>query len=169
MMSEKSGIYCKRCLKPTQLTEEFYLPHQLRNPRRRSWCRSCHLEYERERIKNKPDAKIPKKAASLAWYSRNKELAFSMAINHRLQKKIKIDAIKEASPCMDCRNFFPAVCMDFDHRDPTKKVAPVSYLLSIAGSPWPEIEAEISKCDLVCSNCHRIRTRDRRKAKACSP
>src|ERR1035441_9177547 len=32
------------------------------------------------------------------------------------ERKDFVNAIKEASPCMDCHQFFPAVCMDFDHR-----------------------------------------------------
>jgi hypothetical protein len=51
--------------------------------------------------------------------------------------------------------------MDFDHKDGTVK----EYNL---GSMFAHhyarelIEKELAKCDLVCSNCHRVRTRDRR-------
>lgn len=67
----------------------------------------------------------------------------------------------KSNPCMDCGNRFEVCCMDFDHRDGTVK----SYNL---GSMFAHhysrelIETELSKCDLVCSNCHRIRTRDRK-------
>jgi hypothetical protein len=56
-----------------------------------------------------------------------------------------------------CKNRFPAVCMDFDHRPGEVKLDEVSDMVS-GWKAWGLVEAEISKCDLVCSNCHRIRT-----------
>lgn len=52
--------------------------------------------------------------------------------------------------------------MDFDHRPGKDKVQKVSTMFA-AGWNLDVILAEISKCDLVCANCHRIRTRDRGK------
>ena len=26
---------------------------------------------------------------------------------------------------------------------------------------WERVQAEIAKCEIVCANCHRVRTRDR--------
>lgn len=60
-------------------------------------------------------------------------------------------------PCVDCRRRFPAVAMDFDHRPGTKKFECVSRMINRA-LPWSKIKLEIAKCDIVCSNCHRIRT-----------
>lgn len=58
-------------------------------------------------------------------------------------------------PCMDCGISFPYYVMDFDHRDPSQKSANLARMLSHSFS---EIIAEIAKCDVVCSNCHRERT-----------
>lgn len=63
-------------------------------------------------------------------------------------------------PCADCGLSFPTVCMDFDHLPHHEK----SFTI---GSPsnWtsiPRIKREIAKCEVVCSNCHRIRTHDRK-------
>jgi hypothetical protein len=61
-------------------------------------------------------------------------------------------------PCADCAISFPIVCMDFDHVRGEK-------LLNIGrGTSRSEavLIAEIAKCDVVCSNCHRIRTALRR-------
>jgi hypothetical protein len=60
-------------------------------------------------------------------------------------------------PCMDCGGIFPPECMDFDHRDPSDKVQGVSRLVFRRYSR-DRILAEIAKCDLICANCHRIRT-----------
>ncbi len=59
-------------------------------------------------------------------------------------------------PCHDCGFSFPSCCMDFDHRDPTKKVASISRM--IGHSSFSELFSEIGKCDIICSNCHRLRT-----------
>lgn len=59
-------------------------------------------------------------------------------------------------PCKDCGLEFPPECMDFDHREPENKLAAVSQLHN-----KQEIIAEVAKCDLVCSNCHRTRTKAR--------
>ena len=67
-----------------------------------------------------------------------------------------LDKLKSV-PCKDCGGKFPAICMDFDHRNPKKKILAVS---AMRGRCWSlkKIVKEISKCDVVCSNCHRIRT-----------
>ena len=65
-------------------------------------------------------------------------------------------------PCMDCGNRFPPECMDWDHRDETTKINSVTRL--VLRTP-ATLQAEIAKCDLVCSNCHRIRTQKRKREK----
>ena len=67
----------------------------------------------------------------------------------------------KSQPCNDCGNCFDTCCMDFDHREGTEKRYNVASMFSHHYSR-ELIEAEILKCDLVCANCHRIRTRDRR-------
>jgi pyruvate-formate lyase-activating enzyme len=47
--------------------------------------------------------------------------------------------------------------MEFDHRPGEAKVSHVANMLR-DGIGKARILVEISKCDLVCSNCHRIRT-----------
>ncbi len=47
--------------------------------------------------------------------------------------------------------------MDFDHRNPYTKVVAVSQTV-VKSWPIARIQAEMDKCDLVCANCHRIRT-----------
>ena len=41
-------------------------------------------------------------------------------------------------------------CLDFHHIDPKTKERRISYLRSIK-----KIDAEIAKCIVLCSNCHR--------------
>jgi hypothetical protein len=61
-------------------------------------------------------------------------------------------------PCTDCGKRYPPVCMDFDHLPQFKK----EFNISQSGAYKLEaISAEISKCEVVCSNCHRLRTQKR--------
>jgi hypothetical protein len=62
-------------------------------------------------------------------------------------------------PCADCGGRFAQCSMDFDHRDPTTKFKGVTRM--IFGS-IERMLAEAEKCDIVCANCHRLRTFDRR-------
>lgn len=66
-------------------------------------------------------------------------------------------------PCLDCGGRFPPVAMQFDHRDPQSKAFSVaqSWCRSKAG-----VLEEAAKCDIVCQNCHRDRTFQRRAARA---
>jgi hypothetical protein len=50
--------------------------------------------------------------------------------------------------------------MDFDHLPGTTKIRGVSELVYIYNDREAAL-AEIKKCELVCANCHRIRTYSR--------
>lgn len=58
-------------------------------------------------------------------------------------------------PCKDCGHEFPSYVMDFDHVRGDKKF---EIGLRGRGSSLEALREEIEKCDVVCSNCHRIRT-----------
>lgn len=68
-----------------------------------------------------------------------------------------VDRLK-AVPCQDCAGLFHFAAMDFDHVRGEKKFN-VAMGASFSKSALLE---EIAKCDVVCSNCHRIRTYKRR-------
>jgi hypothetical protein len=63
--------------------------------------------------------------------------------------------IKESSPCTDCEQFYHYSQMDFDHIDFKKQN--IAKLVNSEAS-IKTIKQEIAKCQLVCSNCHRLRT-----------
>lgn len=67
----------------------------------------------------------------------------------------------KSGPCHDCGNKFPTCCMDFDHRSGETKSYNVGNMFAHHYAR-ELIETEIAKCDLVCANCHRVRTRNRR-------
>jgi hypothetical protein len=70
-----------------------------------------------------------------------------------------IRSYKEGHSCKDCGKTFPPVCMDFDHI--LEKTINISLLPTNVKNIERVLE-EISKCELVCANCHRIRTENRR-------
>lgn len=78
----------------------------------------------------------------------------------RAQAKV-LDNLRDV-PCQDCGRWLPPCAMDFDHRDPATKLQAVTRMIGRAGIG--RILAEVAKCDIVCANCHRLRTFERRLA-----
>jgi hypothetical protein len=62
---------------------------------------------------------------------------------------------------MDCGGTFSPECMDFDHKS-GEKVNNVGTMV-VRGWNRARVLAEIAKCELVCANCHRTRTKNRRR------
>lgn len=78
--------------------------------------------------------------------------------SRRSYAKKFVDKFKSMFPCADCKKKYSSICMDFDHV--RGKVANISTLVNV-GASMASLREEIKKCELVCSNCHRVRTRDR--------
>jgi DNA-binding CsgD family transcriptional regulator len=70
-----------------------------------------------------------------------------------------IQAYKERLGCIDCARDYPHFVLEFDHLPEFKKFGQVSHILKKYGpdKAWEEI----AKCDVVCSNCHKLRTNAR--------
>lgn len=66
---------------------------------------------------------------------------------------------QKARPCKDCGQVFPEVCMDFDHVVGEKQWNIAAMI--VGGRSFEQLKEEVSKCELVCSNCHRVRTAKR--------
>lgn len=77
---------------------------------------------------------------------------------HAQQNKEALDKARSA-PCADCGKTYPIICMDFDHLPQHPKAFNLStHWKTLQHS---EIMQEVAKCEVVCSNCHRIRTATR--------
>jgi hypothetical protein len=97
------------------------------------------------------------KRAKARW---NRDNADIVAVASRARKRAQLEriaAIKVAAGCADCGYAEHFAALEFDHVE-GGKVANVSALV---GKRWDVIEAEIAKCEVVCANCHRIRTVER--------
>jgi hypothetical protein len=73
------------------------------------------------------------------------------------QKRKHLLVEMKGGKCQDCGRVYPDACFDFDHKSMFKKSHNISQML-VARMPMSRIIRELEICDLVCSNCHRIRT-----------
>jgi hypothetical protein len=115
--------------------------------------------YRRNAEKRKAEAKAYRQANPEKWKEIHKKS------NARLDDVVYA---AKAKPCMDCGYSFPACVMQFDHVR-GEKVMNIAALRTRGN--LQKIIDEIAKCDVVCANCHAIRTciRDSRpKARRCN-
>ena len=83
------------------------------------------------------------------------ERAKKRAIKWRLTQIIKVPR-----GCHDCGYNEHGVALQFDHlRD---KKASISNMIRSDYS-WESIKLEILKCEVVCANCHAVRTKSRKE------
>jgi hypothetical protein len=89
----------------------------------------------------------------------NKEVVAQRKRDRRSKAKQYMQAAKTA-PCTDCNMTFPHYVMDFDHiaNDKIKGLSVLAREGDLAG-----VITEMAKCELVCANCHRIRSWKRMK------
>lgn len=88
---------------------------------------------------------------------------------HRRDRQSGTDSVAELKlklGCTDCGYKGHAAALDFDHLPGFKKLTEVSALLK---GPRSVLLAEIAKCEVVCANCHRIRTWRRNQERQPAP
>lgn len=94
-------------------------------------------------------------------YAKNKETRRKQIQSdknrRRLENLARIESIKIENGCVDCRESDPIV-LEFDHLSDKK----YSIANMVASHTWESIWSEIQKCEVVCANCHRRRTHQRR-------
>lgn len=134
---------CGRC-KEVKPVEDFYWKNKQKTTRAYC-CKSCALLNNKE------------------YYNRNIERTRGprLRINRRNKRKWSefVREYKNNKPCVDCGVCYPYYILDFDHVRGTKfteisKMSKLGY--------GPKLLEEIEKCDLVCANCHRERTHQKR-------
>ena len=105
------------------------------------------------------DPSSPKAVASLRAARRRHYAANAAAYKERAAAKrlvlLELAARAKEKPCADCDTEYPWWAMEFDHIDPTQKVANVSVLVKRGNRK--ALEEEIAKCEVVCPTCHRLR------------
>ena len=106
--------------------------------------------------KKSPEAIANQRKHSLAYYRKNKPAQLLRNKNKKQQIRDYISMYKEFHGCMDCGGKFPSYVLDLDHRDPKEKKFTPSRLAR--NNSWQQMIDELEKCDVVCANCHRVRT-----------
>ncbi|MBI4036972.1 hypothetical protein HY385_00935 [Candidatus Daviesbacteria bacterium] len=139
----------KKCSKcgAVKLLSEFYQRKKYRNGEYYERCKNCFKERGRK------------------YYHDNHARQLTLALNRKQRYKEErrrfLEEIKKNKPCVDCGKIYQPWVMDFDHRDGEVKVASISWMALHDTSNIEKIKSELSKCDLVCANCHRQRTHNR--------
>lgn len=100
------------------------------------------------------------KAAQRRHTERNREKRRLSQQAKRREMREWITSLKRDISCKDCAGVFHPAAMHFDHLPGYVKVAGIREMVN----RFPNralIEAEMAKCELVCANCHAVRTYER--------
>lgn len=139
----------RQCTKCGQELGDDELSRQDRGDgRRHNSCRACRRSYRR------------------AWYEKNAAAQKAAVAARRAERRSINNAIVAAAkdtPCVDCGRRFPPEAMDFDHVAPQKRWNIGTAKTYVSET---ELRAEIATCEVVCANCHRVRTAVRAGRKA---
>lgn len=148
---------CTTCTEEKSL-HEFSLRSTVTGQRHRI-CRACHAKVRKIHYGNNKQAYLSNvKKWNGANVSKRKLIALASAKKTARQTKQRAVEYK-GNCCSDCGGVFPLCCYDFHHLDPKGKDMHLAKALSARGFEY--CKAELDKCVLLCSNCHRIRHYDK--------
>jgi len=142
---------CKSCC--ITYTSSRYLPHRkyaTRNREKRLLSRKRYRSSEKGKAYDRKYSKSEVAKKGRARYQRKRYTEFRNKI-----AKYKLDV-----GCQDCGYNNRPEALDFDHLPGSNKDFVIS---KIVGKSWTKIEQEIAKCEVVCANCHRVRTVTRKQ------
>jgi hypothetical protein len=132
------GKVCLKCRQHLPLSEF----HRYRDGYQ-SWCKACKSTYAAE------------------YYVRNRAKRVEYNRRQRQEASAFYLELKTGQPCSDCGEVFHPAAMQWDHLPGVDKVADVAELYRGSRA---RVLKEIEKCELVCANCHAVRTHNRRQA-----
>ena len=130
-------------------------------------CSSCKIEKTLSEFNKKsgrknhqPYCRECDNKRSREYYFLNKEHHIKVIAKRNKEYKKEIDEyireLKSNTKCLDCNKNYHWFQMDFDHVR-GEKDRPISEMVKNKVS-LSRIKLEIEKCEIVCSNCHRLRT-----------
>jgi hypothetical protein len=139
-------------------------------------CRKCGVDKDESEFSKKkesldglqPYCRDCNSAQYEAWYSSHKKQRVKYCTNLTAANRKRLTQwyheLKTSKPCKDCGQTYSPWVMEYDHIGVQKKSRDVSKMVARNCSK-EAILKEISKCELVCANCHRERTWQRHLAK----
>src|SRR2546428_8719575 len=145
--SPKATKRCARCGE-TKLVTEFH-KHAKRSDGLQVYCKSCRAVIDHERYLRQHGAGARRRFAP-------------NRANANWMRELKSD-----HPCADCGRTFPPEVMQWEHLPGTRKLGNLSTHFS--GQSRAAILDELAKCELVCANCHAMRTFERAGWGGCPP
>ena len=93
------------------------------------------------------------------YWADNKDRLYPATKQRKADQKQRLYEITDKAksvPCADCGVSYPPYVMDFHHVRGDKEFNIAQHVAN-AGSE-KRLIAEIDKCEVLCSNCHRERT-----------
>lgn len=99
-----------------------------------------------------PEQRAKRLATARANYLLHREERIPRGVKRVRDRRLHCFALG-GGKCVDCGESNPAV-LRFHHRDPSTKLFEVAARWT---TTLEVLEAEVAKCDLLCSNCHLIR------------
>jgi hypothetical protein len=120
-----------------------------------------YLEFHRSRLRRDGVQSICKSCRADIDHERYERRWGGTRARRRLWERGRRDwllSLKTGQPCTDCARFFPPQVLQWDHLPGHPKLGDVSTLYRLSRQ---EVLEEIAKCELVCANCHAIRTFER--------
>lgn len=125
------------------------------------YCRACKNQDMKERRSGMKKAKPMRKIsfASDPWnlIDVTKYVKPVSQSWEQFRRRLFRNLFFSQNPCVDCGETDIRL-LSLDHVRGIKKFSPALMWIS---QPWSEIKRELKKCDVVCHNCHSIRTCER--------
>jgi len=144
---------CKHCQEEKPMADI-----KFKGGRATCYCRYCYNRYKKgRRLADGTFVGAPRKAP-ITEEQRRERKRLSNRRRDVAVRKLCNEFMKNylaGRACMDC-GYSNMIALDMDHRQPTEKQYSISGLLT--GGRLARLKEEIEKCDVVCANCHRIRT-----------
>jgi hypothetical protein len=106
-----------------------------------TYCRDCRNAYDREYYRER--GRTVRLARRRAWAD---------------AARAWMVGIKNGLPCTDCGGMFPVYVMHWDHLPGFEKAGDISSM--VGSRTRAAVLEELKKCELVCANCHVMRTID---------
>jgi hypothetical protein len=135
MFADVDTKFCPRC-QCTKPVDAFHRSN--RRDGRQVYCKTCRKTYDAGYHRTWGE----KRRAQKREWQRRRAAWFR--------------SLKEGRPCTDCGAILDPAAMHWDHLPGVEKTGDVGDLARRA--PRERILTEIAKCELVCANCHAVRT-----------